>query len=125
MITHTTEAALQILSDLAYDKVLPGSSSYTVSQGTLFDLLIRFELYGLIKRRADCPRESPLSYTLERPISGITLLEVLEATDEHLNCNHEADEQMYDRYGMAARKLGVINLITRKYLSEIRLMDVL
>ena len=57
------------------------------------------------------------------PLCEISLLEVLEAINGHLNCNHPTSEAFYTRYGKMAQKLGVVNYITRLYLSEIKLID--
>ena len=54
---------------------------------------------------------------------NISLLDILEATGEHLNCNHPATEDFYLRYGNTAKKLGVVNHMTRLYLEEIKLND--
>lgn len=53
----------------------------------------------------------------------ISLLDILEATGEHLNCNHPATEEFYSRYSNAAQKLGVVNQMTRLYLENIKLND--
>ena len=45
------------------------------------------------------------------------------AINGHLNCNHPTSEAFYTRYGKMAQKLGVVNYITRLYLSEIKLID--
>ena len=48
---------------------------------------------------------------------------VMEAVDQHLNCNQPDCEKMYARYHYAAHKLGIVNQMTRAYLSEIPLTD--
>ena len=72
---------------------------------------------------ADADTYTTCSYKLCRPLCEISLLEVLEAIDGHLNCNHPTTEAFYTRYGKVAQKLGVVNYITRLYLSEIKLID--
>ncbi|MCE8549535.1 hypothetical protein J8K77_08345 [Bacteroides fragilis] len=62
-------------------------------------------------------------YELTRPSYKISLLNILEATGEHLNCNHPTYEEMYMHCRNAANKLGIINHMTRLYLSEIPLTD--
>jgi hypothetical protein len=47
----------------------------------------------------------------------------MEAVDQHLNCNQPDCEKMYARYHYAAHKLGIVNQMTRAYLSEIPLTD--
>ncbi|MCD8181835.1 MAG: hypothetical protein LUE99_00690 [Bacteroides sp.] len=63
------------------------------------------------------------SYYLVKEAADIALLDILEATGEHLNCNHPTTEEFYSRYGRAAQKLGVVNHMTRLYLEEIKLLD--
>lgn len=70
--------------------------------------------------------ENPLetqSYIPARKAVEISLLDILEATGEHLNCNRPITEQFYAQYGRAAQKLGIINQIARIYLKEITLTD--
>ena len=70
--------------------------------------------------------ENPLeiqSYIPAKRAMEISLLDILEATGEHLNCNRPITEQFYAQYGRAAQKLGIINQIARIYLKEITLTD--
>ena len=63
------------------------------------------------------------SYSPARESSDVSLLDILEATGEHLNCNHPTTEEFHMRYGKAAQKLGIVNYITREYLKEIKLFE--
>ena len=65
----------------------------------------------------------PKTYELTRPLFRISLLDLMEAVDQHLNCNQPDCEKMYARYHYAAHKLGIVNQMTRAYLSEIPLTD--
>ena len=67
--------------------------------------------------------EDSTTYELIRPLKDISLLNVLEATGEHINCNYPAKEEMYLRFHNVAPRLGVLNQITRTYLSQIKLID--
>lgn len=64
-----------------------------------------------------------IAYALCRPLHDISLLDVLQVTDGHLDCNKPTTEEFYSRYGKVAQKLGVVNYMTRLYLSEIRITD--
>lgn len=64
-----------------------------------------------------------VAYALCRPLHDISLLDVLQVTDGHLDCNAPTTEEFYSRYGKVAQKLGVVNYMTRLYLSEIRITD--
>lgn len=119
MLTPLTQTALAVLNDIACGELSPRSIRRTV----ISQLLVTLESHGLICLLPGHPCEDVLSYRLACPAESITLLDVLEATGEHLNCNHEMREEMYCQYGVVAHKLGIVNLITRKYLSEIKLFD--
>ena len=58
-----------------------------------------------------------------KSLSDVSLLDILEATGEHLDCNHPTTEEFHMRYGKAAQKLGIVNYITREYLKEIKLFE--
>lgn len=123
MLTPLTQTALAVLNDISCGEASPRNKQCAFSPNTLADVLSKLELYGLIRLLPGKSRENILSYELTCPPDKITLLNVLEAIGEHLNCNHEVYEEMYYRYGIAARKLGVINRMTRLYLAEIKLTD--
>ena len=76
----------------------------------------------IILKDAENPLETQ-SYIPARNAVEISLLDILEATGEHLNCNRPITEQFYVQYGRAAQKLGIINQIARIYLKEITLTD--
>ena len=102
MLTRLTQTALAVWNDIACMDISLRRAHY----------LLPGRLQGEI-----------LADELTRPASDISLLDVFKATGEHLNCNHEVHEEMYHRYGVAAHKLGVVNHMTRQYLSEIKLTD--
>lgn len=123
MLTLLTQAAIAVLNDI-YTK---DTNSRQLLAGLpqkgredLFDKLCSAELITLINREA--PEEAG-SYELVREPGTISLLDILEATGEHLNCNHPTTEKFYMHYGKATQKLGVVNYLTRAYLKEIKLYD--
>ena len=90
----------------------------------LDELLDQLESAGLIRVRTDQSGSGiPKTYELTRPLFRISLLDLMEAVDQHLNCNQPDCEKMYARYHYAAHKLGIVNQMTRAYLSEIPLTD--
>lgn len=123
MLTPLTQTALAVLNDISCRELSPCTTQYSLFSDTVADVLVKLEAYGLIRLLPGQSPEDVLSYELTCPAGEITLLNVLEATGEHLNCNHEVYEEMYYRYGIAARKLGVVNRMTRLYLAEIKLTD--
>ena len=128
MLTPLTQTAIAVLYDI-YTGDHPYRTTHSpVAPSCLIDLLAWLETGGLIRRKnllgTNLPAGDPLSsYELARPYSSISLLDVLETLGEHLNCNYPTREEMYYRYRSAAHRLGVINQMTRLYLSEIKLPD--
>lgn len=122
MLTLLTQKAIAVLHDIASGETT-AVESHEISPDELVTLLARLEQRKLICRTPGAPVEKENSYTLCRPLIEVSLLDVLEATGEHLNCNYPTTEEFYIRYGKVAQKLGVINHMTRLYLSEINLTD--
>lgn len=123
MLTKLTQAAVALLFDI-YDTGIPNRSQrYALSADVQSEILSKLESAGLVRLvRPEEPGE-PSSYQPARNIYDISLLDILEATGEHLNCNQPTTEKFYMRYGRAAIKLGVVNHMTRLYLKEIKLPD--
>lgn len=76
----------------------------------------------IILKEKEHPQEIQ-SYIPAKKAMEISLLDILEATGGHLNCNSPITERFYAQYGRAAQKLGIVNQITRIYLKEITLTD--
>lgn len=123
MLTPLTQTAIALLYDISNGGVpcrLQESSSHHQELPALF---FKLERSGLIYLKEGCSPGLMDSYRLSRPGYEISLLDILESIGEHLNCNYPTREEMYSCYRRAANKLGVINHITRIYLSDIRLVD--
>lgn len=86
-------------------------------------ILALLEHKGLIQRTAGTEIQDITRYEICRPLTQISLLDVIEAMDDHLNCNYPTTEKFYIRHGKVAQKLGVVNHLTRLYLSEINLVE--
>ena len=131
MLTPLTQTAIAVLDDIAERGLFNRLSGMDVASETLAKLLAKLENGGLIHLKQSSVTGSGLtltgnpvtSYELSRPYTDITLLQILEAADEHLDCNHPTTEEFYGRYGRAAQRLGVINHMTRLYLAEIKLSE--
>lgn len=126
MLPPLTKKTIALLHHIAQGKPCR-ATDYRISPEELRRICTLLEQKGLI-----CPAEDAedaedadvcLSYTLCRPLCDISLLDVLQVTDGHLNCNVPTTEEFYSRYGKVAQKLGVVNYMTRLYLSEIKLTD--
>lgn len=121
MISVLTEIAIDYMASISMKRecgLLGGLTS-----GQIHDMLHRLETGGLIRLCQGAERGLPSSYELTDNLSDITLLKLLTVLDEHLDCNHTASEYMYLRFGIAARKLGVLSEVIRTYLSNIKLTD--
>ena len=124
MLTPVTQIAIALISDIASGFAYNRLPKDSVPLKELSQLLSGLESHGLIclKSANEIPG-IPSSYNLAKPYNKVSLLDILEATGEHLNCNHPTTEEFYMRYANAAKKLGVINHMTRLYLDEIKLND--
>lgn len=123
MLSSLTETAIALLYDISNGGIPCYLLDFADYNLTLPTLLHKLHESGLIRLKEGSTQGLISSYSLSRPSYKITLLDILEALDEHLNCNHPAYEEMYHRYRRAANKLGIINHMTRIYLSDIRLTD--
>ena len=133
MLTKLTQTAIAVLNDIADGGRFDHLSDMGIAPETLADLLSKLEHGGLIRRKpviASCSGNTSTinstptaSYELCHSYTEITLLQILEATGEHLNCNYPTKEEFYNRYGRAAVRLGVVNHMTRLYLAEIKLPE--
>ncbi|WP_294612988.1 hypothetical protein [uncultured Bacteroides sp.] len=123
MLTQLTQTAIAVLYDIYAGGKPYRTAQLTIAPQELIDILTKFEMARLVRRK-EVPSSGLLaSYELTCSYTDISLLNILEALDEHLNCNHPTKEKMYLQYRAAAHRLGVINQMTRLYLSEIKLID--
>ena len=130
MLPPLTKKTIALLHHIAQGKPCK-ATDYRISTEELRRICTLLEQKGLICHAADADvsvdadadADVCLSYTLCCPLCDISLLDVLQVTDGHLNCNVPTTEEFYSRYGKVAQKLGVVNYMTRLYLSEIKLTD--
>lgn len=123
MITPRTQAAIAVLNDIYSGTGTAATDRCNLSGESRHALLTILARAGLIQLSDNGNPQDVRSYSPTRESAGISLLDILEATGEHLNCNHPTTEAFYMRYGKAAQKLGILNLVTRTYLQEIKLYD--
>lgn len=123
MLTLVTQTAIAILAEIGKDTPCIDAEHLYSDELCQPDLLSRLESGGLISRLPEHSRNRLSSYRLVRPAREISLLDVLMATGEHLNCNSSLGEKFYHKYGTAARKLGVLNSVMCQFLSEIHLSE--
>ncbi len=109
MITPRTQTAIAVLKCIYARDYGTCIKPCTLTEGQMRILLPQLTNAGLIiLKDAENPLETQ-SYTPARKAVEISLLDILEATGEHLNCNRPITEQFYAQYGRAAQKLGIIN----------------
>lgn len=127
MLTPTIQASIFILHKISDGKPLahlaPRPPQCTFSMEKVPSLLTQLAIGGLIKLIDVANPEQPHSYRLVRSIQEISLLDIMEATNEYLNCNQEITEEFYLNRGRVARQLGIINSFTRNRLAAIKLAD--
>ena len=123
MLTVRTKFALALLHDISRrDYRLSNTFNYPASESAY--LLSQLESKQLICRIPDTPMGIPSSYQLFREYMNISLLDVLEAIGEGLYFNTTNQDNFYCYYGTTARKLGIVNQMTRLYLSEIHVTEI-
>lgn len=119
MLTKRTLKAISVLHSVSLMNKLTEVESGPESE-TVERILNCFELAGLV-----CHSDTnPSGYELTRSLLRISLLDVLEAIGEHLNCNNADCEHMYTQFPLIARHLGVVNQMTRFYLSRISINEI-
>lgn len=122
MLSIRTQAAIAVLHDIA-----SGTDQQSVNfilpdeeWKILFDKL---DKGGLIRLLPDKEPGVFISYELSRRLPDISLLDVLEATDEPIRCTRPTPEDFYIRHGQIANKIGVLNQVARTFLSDIKIAD--
>lgn len=124
MITPMTKTAIDVLNDIAGPSSPSQPDQYPTDSEELAKLLLKLESGHIICRKSpECSLPVPASYKLTRPKNGISLLDILEATGEHINYNSPTKEELYLQFHQVAPRLGVLNQIMRTYLSQIKLTD--
>ena len=119
MLTLLTKAAIVILSNIYMGVKQNSHRSLMISSEDAQTLFYKLIAAGLI-RPVDALKDE---YRLTRLPAEISLLDILEAIDEPLDCGKELAEDFYVNYGRAAQKLAVINQVARTYLKQIKLYD--
>lgn len=117
MLTLKTRYALALLHDI-YQPAFRYSDKYNFPSTELIHTLEQLQAAGLVTHLSGTTPGELSAYLFSKPYLEITLLDVLSAIDEGICFNHKTDIHFYEHYGCLARKLGVVNYMTRLYLSE-------
>lgn len=122
MLTLKTRFTLAVIHDI-YQPDFQYCDKYCFPSNELLHVLGQLQAAGLIKQLPGHIAGAITSYVLIKPYSEITLLDVLTAIDEGLRFNHKTDLDFYEYYGCLARKLAVVNQMTRLYLAEFHIAN--
>lgn len=122
MFTHSTQAAIAVLHDISSGNALH-TVNFPLTPEAWMELFGKLEAKGLIRCLPDKEKSSPLSYELCRPLYRISLLEILEALGEPINCSRPTPEIFYLQNRLVAQKVGVLNSVARMFLSEIKISE--
>lgn len=114
---------MAILHDIRHENYRL-STSFNYPPSEMACLLQSLSQGHLITLMENQPCDSPESYRLACEYHKISLLSILETLGEGVYFNHPSDENFYSRYGTTARKLGVVNQMTRSYLEEISIAEI-
>ena len=124
MLTPFTQAAIAVLDNIYMGNNTSIAESYGLSTSKQTLLLRKLEAAGLIYLYA---KENPDELASYKPthtsLTEVSLLDILQATNENLDCNQPLDEEFYSQHGRAALKLGIVNQLTRSFLQDIKLFD--
>lgn len=122
MLTLKTQKVLAILHDISI-RSDHFTAKFKMNEGEVNSYLRELEKADLIHLQSGEPGGSLSSYNLSRSLSRISLLSLLNAINEHLNCNQPLTEEFYNLHGAVAQKLGVVHQVTRSVLNEISVLE--
>ena len=111
-----------MLHDISSGKDLQ-SAKFLLSKGEWKNLFEELEKGQLLRLLPDKEAGMLFSYELHRPLSNISLLDVIQAADEPIRCTTPTPEEFYLCHCQIANKIGVLNQVARTFLSEIKIVD--
>lgn len=103
MITSKTQAAIAVLNDIYAEGDIIRADACQLTEQDMDILLSKLLSAGLIKLSDKGDSRDIQVYSPARDSSDVSLLDILEATGEHLDCNHPTTEEFHMRYGKAAQ----------------------
>jgi hypothetical protein len=126
MLSPEVIKAIGILKDINYSlDNAENNALHPLSDVASRCLLEKLCTSGLVRLKADKRTDLALSsYELCHPLDQISLCDILIATGEGFELCVENEEDIYARYGLAGRRLGVLNQLACHYLSEIHLTEI-
>lgn len=122
MLTIRTQTAISVLHAISSGDSTQ-STGFLLSEEELQDLFNKLEQRFLIRRFPEKVPGTLTSYKLCCPLAEISLLDVLEATNEPVRFNSPTPEEFYIRHELMAHKVGVLNQVARTFLADIKISD--
>lgn len=122
MLTLFTQVSIALLQDIS-------SGTNGQSAQVFLPKELRLSLLGqlvngkLIRCCITEKKDELSSYQLCRPLDVISLLDILEALKEPINCTQTNQDWLQTSYPIAVQKLGTLNHLMRRFCSEIKLSD--
>ena len=122
MLSLRTQAAITVLHGLSSNDNLQSDVSILSSEEwrVVFQELERGKLIRLLPQHT---AGTLYSYELCRPLTNISLLDVLQALNEPVSFIKPTPEEFYERHSQIARRVGVLNQVARTFFSEIKIVD--
>ncbi|WP_321480855.1 hypothetical protein [uncultured Bacteroides sp.] len=124
MLTSSTKKVIALLHEMYYRHEELKANLFDYSDSSIQEMLNCLKQSGLICLRADGKDSSLSSYELSKPLFQITLLDLLMATGEGILPVFQNKESIYENYGTAACRLGVLNEVTCEMLGKIHITDI-
>ncbi len=127
MLSLKVVKAVSLLKDIHYGlSVSESRREHGLSSTEVRMLLDKFLSFGLIRLKSGCKCGIKLSsYELCYPLNQISLCDIAVATGGGIELSSiEDSEEIYRSYGLAGRRLGVLNQMACRYLADIHLTDV-
>lgn len=127
MLSLEVIKAVSLLKDIHYGlSVARSKREHSLSEADMRRLLEKFLSSGLVRLKPNRIAGMRLcSYELCYPLYQISLCDILVVTGGGIEFSVEDSEDIYNNYGLAGRRLGVLNQMACHYLSDIHLTDVL
>lgn len=116
------QTAIAVLHYLSSGNVLQ-PVNFSLPEEEWKDLLDKLEKGRLIRLLPDKEPGTLLSYELCRPLSEISLLEVLQAIHEPTRHSTSASETFSTCHGQTADKIGVLKQAARASLADIKISE--
>lgn len=128
MLTREMKNVISLLKEIAYmqghpvrEQSLPETSRTKVRK--LLDCLCREGLLRIMGGTGCDPLY--YCYALCYPLQEITLCDLLRVTGGTIHLSVDDTKEIYEDYGMAGRRLGVMNDMACHFLSQINLTEII